>query len=112
MTDFKLLNKNITEIYVNGKRWFQKSYGNTYHTVKVDIYNGTTKKWQTLQSGIVYGYDNHFEHTAAMLLLKEGIFFASGTESMEQNAYKLARKFHIDDIFTVDVMDVNRKKDL
>lgn len=42
--------KRIETLKIHGKRWFQKSYGNTYHTVTV-IVNG-----EEMKSGITYGY--------------------------------------------------------
>ena len=41
--------KRIETLKIYGKRWFQKSYGNTCHTVTV-IVNG-----EEMKSGITYG---------------------------------------------------------
>jgi hypothetical protein len=58
--------KEIKTLKIEGKRWFQKSYGNTYHTATVTV-NG-----ETLKSEITYGYDNHYLQTAADLLKANG----------------------------------------
>ena len=54
--------KKINTMKIEGKRWFQRSYGNTYHTVKVFV-NG-----EVLKSEITYGYGSHYLQTAAELL--------------------------------------------
>lgn len=38
--------KKIERLKIQGKRWFQRSYGNTYHTVTVFVNN------EILKSGI------------------------------------------------------------
>ena len=75
------------EIYIEARLWFQKSYGNTYHTAKVDIYDKSSKQWTTLVSPMTYGYGEHYKHTAASLLLENGYF------NNFDDAYKLARHF-------------------
>ena len=54
--------KRIETLKIYGRRWFQKSYGNTYHTTTV-IVNG-----EEMKSGITYGYGNHYLQTAADML--------------------------------------------
>lgn len=57
----------IKSIHFTGKRWFQSSYGNTYHTVEVfvnDKYVGT--------SPITYGYGTQYEQTGIDILKKNG----------------------------------------
>lgn len=49
---------------VKGRRWFQRSMGNTYHSVVV-IDDSTG---ETLQSNIEYGSHNQYEQTAASLI--------------------------------------------
>ena len=43
--------KKIESLRIYGRRWFQRSYGNTYHTVRV-IVNG-----EEFKSDITYGYE-------------------------------------------------------
>lgn len=88
--------KKINELEIFGKRWFQKSYGNTYHTITV-IVNG-----EELKSGIKYGYENAYLQTAADLLR------VNGYELPENNL----EAFHMMCGYSHSVKDVKRKKDL
>ena len=88
--------KRIETLKIHGKRWLQKSYGNTYHTITV-IVNGSEMK-----SGITYGYGNHYLQTAADMLRN------AGYEIPENNgeAYAMMTKYDH------EATDVKRKKDL
>lgn len=88
--------KRIETLKIYGRRWFQKSYGNTYHTVTV-IVNG-----EEMKSGITYGYGNHYLQTAADMLRN------AGYDIPEDNgeAYAMMTKYDH------DAEDVKRKKDL
>lgn len=88
--------KRIETLKIYGRRWFQKSYGNTYHTVTV-IVNG-----EEMKSGITYGYGNHYLQTAADMLRN------AGYDIPENNgeAYAMMTKYDH------DAEDVKRKKDL
>lgn len=88
--------KKIERLKIQGKRWFQRSYGNTYHTVAVFVND------EILKSGITYGYGNHYLQTAADLLK------VNGYDIPEDNgkAYALMTKYEH------NAKDVKRKKDL
>lgn len=58
--------KKIETLVIRGRRWFQKLYGNTYHTVTV-VVNG-----HVLKSNIQYGYGTQYLVTAADLLRENG----------------------------------------
>ena len=58
--------KKIETLVIRGRRWFQKLYGNTYHTVTV-VVNG-----RALKSSIQYGYGNQYLVTAVDLLRENG----------------------------------------
>lgn len=58
--------KKINTMKIEGKRWFQRSYGNTYHTVKIYV------DGEILKSEITYGYGSHYLQTAAELLKENG----------------------------------------
>lgn len=79
---------------ITAKKWFQKSYGNTYHSVTV--YRDNEFLGYIL---FRYGYGDHYLNTAADIL---GI---SETE-LRQDIRENPEKYHI------NVIDVNRKKDL
>jgi hypothetical protein len=83
---------------ITAKRWFQKTYGNTYHSVKVEQINETEKK----TIGYIpfrYGYDSQYMNTAAEII---GI----SETSLRKDMIKNLEKYH------VTVTDVLRKKDL
>lgn len=88
--------KKINTLEVIGARWFQRSYGNTYHTATV-IVNG-----EELKSGIAYGYGNAYLQTAADLL------HANGYEVPENSleAFQMVREY------PHSAKYVDRKKDL
>ena len=89
--------KRINSLEITAKRWYQRSYGNTYHVVKV-VVNGDT----VLRSGVTYGYENHYLTTAANLLRDNGY----GVPNDNMDAYSLMAKFP----HTAE--DVKRQKDL
>lgn len=88
--------EKINTLEIIGRRWFQKSYGSTYHTVTV-IVNG-----EELKSGITYGYGSHYLTTAAELLKTNGYVVPDDNGE----AYALMTKYEH------TVTDVKRKKDL
>lgn len=88
--------KKINELEIFGKRWFQNSYGNTYHTATI-IVNG-----EELKSEIKYGYGSAYLQTAADLLRVNG-YEVPGDNN--EAFYKMCEYPH-------DVKDVDRKKDL
>ena len=88
--------KRIETLKIYGRRCFQQSYGKTYHTTIV-VVNG-----EEMKSGITYGYENHYLHTAADMLR------SAGYDIPENNgeAYALMTKYEH------EAVDVKRKKDL
>ena len=79
-------------VRIEGKRWFQKSYGNTYHTATLHFKDGSTQK-----SGITYGYDQHYLQTAFGMMGLEYI----GTRGLREYMG-----------IAYSVSDVSRKRDL
>ncbi len=115
-------------IDIIAKRWFQKTYGNTYHSVTITIDGKFIDKID-----FQYGYDSAYMQTAHKLLAKHGIFdwqkteedipvykngiidYYTPQEAINQNeAYGNFIQDTRDnrDKYTIVVMDVNRKKDL
>lgn len=88
--------KKIESLEIYGKRWCQKSFGNTYHTTTV-VVNG-----EELKSDITYGYGDHYLTTAAELLKVNG--YDIPLDNGEAFAM-MVRYGH-------NVIDVKRKKDL
>jgi len=62
----------VTEIHIEGRLWFQTTYGNTYNTTKtlVVFKDGTTKEFYTPME---YGYGSHFKTIAIENLVKLGV---------------------------------------
>jgi hypothetical protein len=88
-------------INITGKRWFQKSYGNTYHSVQVSI-DGKP----IASAEYAYGYGDHYRQTALELI----------NDYLGTN-YSYNELFHSRDrpknlTVIADVIDVPRKKDL
>jgi hypothetical protein len=95
--------RNITII---GRRWFQKTYGNTYHSVTVYV-NGE----QIGHVDFAYGYDRQFEQTAFVLLQEAGVFPKSDNNMDDYSAFLQDQREHRDK-YVITVTDVARKKDL
>lgn len=89
-------------IIITAKKWFQSSYGNTYHSCMVEKVSGEGEGYTREKIGYIplrYGYDDHYLNTAAEILNM------SETE-LRQDLMDHREKYCI---FAVDV---NRKKDL
>lgn len=118
----------FNHIDIIAKRWFQRTYGNTYHSVEIWIDGKYLDKIP-----FAYGYDYAYMQTAHELLAKHGIFdwertvelvsvyrnskvdYQTPKESQNQNnAYTEFIQYTRNnrDKFTIVCSDVNRKKDL
>lgn len=85
-----------------GRRWFDRTYGNTYHTVKILI-NGES----VYTSPITYGYDDCFLQTGYEWL-RGNLYLPADPPRMFPGTAWLRENF----VFSYDVADVKRKKDL
>lgn len=117
--------KEIKEISVTGKRWFQRSYGNTYHSVSVAVVVGkdTAERLGVVTSpagngdvwidlgyvGFAYGYDRGFEQTALAILIEA---VTDAPQEWKQNSYACQVATALNVPYTENVYDVSRKKDL
>ena len=90
--------KKINTLEISAKRWFQKSYGNTYHIVKAVVNDGE----EIVISNINYGYGTHFLTTIADLLRDKGY------DMPEDNT----KAHSMMTMYPYTVEDVKRKKDL
>jgi len=84
---------------VEGRRWFDKINGNTYHSVTI---TDAANNKEIVDIPITYGYDDQYRHTAIDKLVELGLFKES-----DRFNHELIRK-----IFYFNVVDVSRKKDL
>jgi len=96
--------KRVT--HIEGRRWFQKTYGNTYHSVIIHFSDGGSEYLP-----VTYGYGDHYIETALQWLqehnyLSRGKQYASGIHEIT-GSYGL-RTLGI----THSVADVKRKRDL
>ena len=96
--------KKFRLIIIDARRWFDRTYGNTYHSVTVTVKH-TRKEDLVLRCDFAYGYDEHYLQTAHELLHKAGYF---GPDYRDfRDAMRCDRsKFH------VTCVDVQRKKEL
>lgn len=126
MNIFNNLNAaNIKEISITGKRWFQRSYGNTYHSVSVAavVSRETAEKlganpspagkgdvWIDLgYVSDVYGYERAFEQTALCVLRAALI---DCPEDFKNMGYICQAATALNVPYSENVYDVSRKKDL
>jgi hypothetical protein len=92
-------------IHVSGRRWFQKSYGNTYNTVT--IHNGE----ESVNLPIEYGYGNYFLQRAQEWLGKNG--FPELAEKYENGCNKVNFTIWLREHGgSYSVADVARQRDL
>lgn len=115
----------IKEISVTGKRWFQRSYGNTYHSVSLSALvsvevadrlgankygNKSGDVWIDLAYvGFAYGYDRGFEQTALSAMIEAVKDSPAAWRGM---SYACQAAADLGVVYTDNVYDVSRKKDL
>lgn len=98
---------------ITGRRWFQKTYGNTYHTVTMEVRNENGDTVYTYKSGQRYGYGNQFIATAVEYLMDAGyldgikIYNSGSRESLWRYCDRVGYPEPI-----INVLDVAREKDL
>ena len=79
----------VKTITIDARRWFQKTYGNTYHSVRVYVNN-------EYLGGVdfAYGYDRQYIQTAFDILSNNGIFPYRRTKKLATvNAGEGAREY-------------------
>lgn len=97
----------MKEIRLLGRRWFQRTYGNTYHSVEIWIDGEQVHKVDKS-----YGYDSQYLESAKKWLDKEGYlptlehYNYGGSESL----WRYCLRNNI--CFINQVFDVEREKDL
>jgi len=98
----------IVSVTVLGRRWFQKTYGNTYHTAQV-LVNGE----YVWKSGKTYGYGDHYVQTAEAWLHAHGYMprRKKSRTGPGEPAWQYYRERH-GVAWTTQVVDVAREKDL
>ena len=104
------MKRSIKQITIIGKRWFDRVYGNTYHSVVVYV-NGESIGKIPFQ----YGYDEGYIQSAFALLQDKGFYpkTEKRTNGMSDDWSAFCddrRNFR--NKFVITVSDVSRKKDL
>lgn len=105
-----------TLITVIGKRWFQKTYGNTYHSVRVTILDVESGEEQEFYEPFMYGYDDQYRVTATKLLKANTDILNKVSEGNRE--YGLTYWRVVDELKDNNIVvkffceDVQRKKDL
>jgi hypothetical protein len=95
----------VKSIRLLGKRWFQRTHGNTYHTVEIWIDNELIHKTER-----AYGYGSQYNQTAQDWLHDNGhlpgleVYNFGGKEPL----HCYCRRKNI--AFVDQVIDVDRKK--
>jgi len=97
----------VKTLHISGRRWFEKTNGNTYHSSIIYVDGEFYGKIE-----FTYGYGDHYIQSATQLLDKAGLLpglehlIHGGNESLwrycERSGIKLI----------TEVSDVARKKDL
>jgi hypothetical protein len=97
--------KRYDDLRIEGRRWFQKSYGNTYHSVR--IFKGN-KRLVTISG--VYGYGDCFMQTAFEWLATNG--YPEFSERHENGSPVVWMTEYREQGGAYSVQDVSRQKDL
>ena len=96
----KLRKRIPKKIEIWGKRWFQRSYGNTYHSVRIYLNDKLA-----YESPITYGYGDHYYNTTAKEWLVENGYLPPG-----EPVWYLRDHNGVDLIY--HATDVKRERDL
>ena len=105
-----MLKKGDT-VDIAGRRWFQRSYGNTYHTVQVSVLPKGGDHWILVgeTEGPVYGYGNHYEQTGREIL-EEAYSMPRGWKKNREGGLWALRDYGVNYISRAE--DVRRERDL
>lgn len=93
-------------IVISGRRWFQRTYGNTYHSVTVYMPDGAE-----LRCGFAYGYGEQFRETGLDLIEKHLGAACPRSQWGGRKDVKGWLASHGYELHT-DCADVSRKRDL
>ena len=94
-------------IHIEGRRWFQRTYGNTYHSVRI-FRDGEEIAYLPFQ----YGYGEQFLQTAFDWLAEHG--YPELAERLPNGARRLFGTQYLRETMhgTYSIIDVTRKSDL
>lgn len=94
--------------HITCKRWFQKSFGNTYFSAYVSFDDGSTEQLIKFE----YGYGDHCLSEALKELAKQGYAELPAPYSNGCSSYNTT--IFLREVLNVsyDIVDVERKKDM
>lgn len=93
--------ENVQSVFIVGRRWFERTNGNTYHSAEIYVNNEMVHKID-----YQYGYGNQFEWEGMLWLSKNGYF----KDYKGQSPGMFCRERGVS--YNTTVTDVQRKKDL
>ena len=97
----------ITGFYISARRWFQASYGNTYHSAKVYAVMADGSMGDVVASNAFsYGYGESYYMTACQALIDAGMIEADNEYALSGHSVRSALNIE------ASVADVKRKRDL
>ena len=113
MTNKQISSKDIEQTHVSARRWFQKSYGNTYHSVYLSVLLKGDNKYQTIIiEPFTYGYDRMYEQTALEMFYQAVLCPEKQDLENVRVAYLQTACQMLGIKYSEDVKDVKRKSDL
>jgi hypothetical protein len=96
----------IQSVNIVGRRWFQKTYGNTYHTAEIFVNGERLHKTEE-----EYGYGDQYQETALQWLEKQGLINRRKYDNGgHESARAWAEKNKVQ--YSATVCDVRRERDL
>ena len=103
----KAIEQGVQAFAITGRRWFQKSGGNTYHTASISALIGDN--WVEIgKTEIHYGYGEHYLVTAGDWLIADGWLEDAAREGYDVARWQIREALNISE----NVVDVPRKRDL
>ena len=102
--------KRGDQVQFLGRRWFESSYGNTYHSATVAVLPKGSDRWiEVGSSGIHYGYGNQYEQTGREILEAAYSMPRGWGKDRRRPLWKL-QDYGVQ--FLSSVRDVKRERDL
>lgn len=105
----------ISEVSISARRWFQKSYGNTYFSLEVAvIFDGKRQYENIIEIPFEYGYGDTFNCVALEKFIELFPILDPGKHSngLRKFCYLSSLLESVGIPCVVNVRDVKRKKDL
>lgn len=105
--------KRFSMIIIDGRKWWDKANGNTYHGVTVTIKHKTGAD-TVLTSGMRYGYGDQYIQTASELIIEAGYLSGMPSNYPGQNDYNKFQEYMRNNRnkFHITCADNCKKRDL